>query len=370
MTTSIIALVIAVLALVIASMTLTLTLKVHGRLTMRPILSQGSSSFPPPDGQYVDTPPHRVPWVIYNPIKIADKTAYKDFDDFCSQVSKAALNAGYETPRFIATTEEETGSSQCKQALENNASLIVCAGGDGTVRKVAGQICHHKVPMSIIPLGTGNLLARNLGLPVDYPEQTLELCFTGTFRSIDLGLLRIDGSDMEEPFMVMSGLGFDGDLMAQTSSNLKDSIGHFAYFLAGIRSLHRPSMVAALRVGDAEREKNLRARTLLFANCGELTGGLPLLPNADPADGWLDVTRIDVKAGLLGWTEVALNVIYRSTGLRSRLPMLSSTLTVTRARTAEVTVDRPRRVQIDGDPVGEAQHLSVRIIPSAVTFRC
>lgn len=303
-------------------------------------------------------------WVIYNPVKIAD------LDTFTAQVSATASAAGYPEPIFVPTRHIDGGISCAREAAQAGASLIVVAGGDGTVRLVCGALAHTGIPIGIIPVGTGNLLARNLGIPIDSLPQAAAIAFTGKDTALDLGHVHLDRADADHPFLVIAGIGFDGDMMAGTSSGLKDRLGWGAYVLSGVAALRRPPMELSLRLARSTRPRRLRARTLLFASCGELTAGLQLVPGADPTDGWMEVTMIDVRGGLLGWVELASRVTTRALGGKNRVAAVTSTMTTERSQAASVTLaGEPRQVQVDGDPIGDATHLEVALDPHALIVR-
>lgn len=370
MTVAIIALVLGSVGLFFALIGLVLSLRLQGRLAMRPTFSQSEVTHPDETDKKTHLDTSKIDtWVIYNPVKVAQKSAFSSEADFQKVVTKVAHSAGYPDPTFIATTEDDPGAGMTKKALDEGAKLVIAAGGDGTVRKVAGALAGTHVPMGIIPLGTGNLLALNLRIPIGYPEQALERCFTGRYQILDVGFMSINDDKDEEPFTVIAGFGFDGDIMANTNENLKDSIGKNAYVVSGVRSIRRRPMKLSLQLGQAEEKTNLRAHTLMFANCGLLGKGVPLLPDADPTDGWLDIARLDVRAGIIGWFEVIAGVMLRAIGMRKHIPMLTSSLDVSRSRTATATAVKPQQTQIDGDPIGKATVLKVRVEPSAVFVR-
>ena len=97
-----------------------------------------------------------------NPIKARSAEARVLIESTC-------LAAGWEAPRFFETTAEDPGFSQARAAVEYGADVVLAGGGDGTVRVVAEVLAHTDIAMGLIPLGTGNLLARNVHLDVGRP---------------------------------------------------------------------------------------------------------------------------------------------------------------------------------------------------------
>lgn len=146
---------------------------------------------------------------------------------------------GYAPTEFVETTAEDAGFSQTQWALNQDISLVIAAGGDGTVRLATAALAGTDVPLAVIPLGTGNLLARGLDLPTatllnsDAPlHRALEIAFDGAERQIDLvraEVERPDGTRDSFVFSVMAGIGIDAGMIANTNTELKRKVGWLAY---------------------------------------------------------------------------------------------------------------------------------------------
>ncbi len=148
---------------------------------------------------------------------------------------------------------------------------MLAVGGDGTVRAVAGELLGSGLALGAVPAGTGNLLARNLGIPLNDAPAAVRIARHGARGRLEVGWLEVDrdgdGRDGQEHlFLVMAGAGFDAAMIAGAGS-------------AG-------SVQAAGADGWAEGWTG-SARGVVVGNCGQLTMGLALLPDADPADGFL-----------------------------------------------------------------------------------
>ncbi len=321
--------------------------------------------------------------VVYNPSKKVD------FDEVRRLLAETAADAGYAEPVWIPTTPDDPGIGQAREALAMNPSVVIAAGGDGTIRVVAGVLAGTGVPMGILPLGTGNLLARNLELPIDSLWNLVSIAVTGRDRRIDVGWVEAPEPDAEfsaalaaidpearsfagrEPFFVISGMGFDAQVMDDTDADLKRIMGWSAYIVAGVRHLNEDRVNAVLTTGNGENRNQfeVEARSILFANCGSLPGGMVLAPDARIDDGWLDIGVLDTRGGLLGWGDLVRRIGMRQFGLQDKLFPEAGSLEFRRARNVDVQAQAPELVQADGDPLGWAQELSVSVDRGAVIVR-
>jgi YegS/Rv2252/BmrU family lipid kinase len=295
--------------------------------------------------------------VIINPTKFDDLDAVRE------QVTRVCRSQGWAVPLFLETTEDDHGQGQAKQALDEGVDMVCPLGGDGTVREVASALVHTGVPLGLLPGGTGNLLARNLELPIDSLDDALVVALRGENRAIDVGIVEFDQSGEDQRleslvFLVMAGLGFDAQMMAGAPEKLKARVGWLAYAFSGARHITGPRAKARI-VADDQPEFTRRVRTVLIGNCGTLTGGIRLIPDAEVDDGWLDAVTLSPK-GVVSWATVAARVLTRRG--HHRVERL-------RCRSLEVRVDRPTEAQLDGDVVGQVRALRARVDPGALMVR-
>ena len=276
---------------------------------------------------------------------------------------------------------------QARLAVASGARLVVAAGGDGTVRTVAAGMAGTGVDMAILPLGTANLAARNLGLPVGRLDAALRAAAYETARPTDLVRVRIEPTDapcpppddqarpspnVEHVSMVVAGIGFDAGLVASTRPDLKARIRWGAYAVAAVANLDSPHMDLVVRVREtngAQRIERLRARTVLLANGGRLPAGITLLREARMDDGVLDVAAIDTVGGVVGWSSLARQVLPPFAASYSNPAHALGRVTLRRGTEAIVQLAEPAPVQIDGELLAPTRILRARLDAGALLVR-
>ncbi|MFC8228980.1 diacylglycerol kinase family protein [Streptomyces sp. NPDC057287] len=293
--------------------------------------------------------------VVFNPT-VTDETA-------CADLRRVLEDHGHHGAEFVPTTADDPGEGQTQRAVREGASLVVVCGGDGTVRAAADALAGTGIPLAVVPCGTGNLLARNLGLPVK-PADALAVALRGAPHRIDLG--RIEGDDMAPAhFTVMSGAGLDAAMLEGTSDRAKALVGWPAYVMAGLRELRTPRMRLTVAI-DGARPLRRSARMVLVANTGRVQGGAVLVPAARPDDGLLDLMILDPR-GPGGWlSAVATLVRHRPRGGAGDDGDGRSVEYFT-FRRAEIRFDAPLQRELDGDPVAPGRRLTAEVRPGALT---
>ena len=311
-----------------------------------------------PEGTVSDSPQRQVA-IIVNPTK------FDDLDVVKAHVTKQVVNHGWAEPIFIETTAKDPGTGQAREAISRGVDLVCPLGGDGTVRCVAAALVGTDTPIGLLPGGTGNLLARNLGLPYDNLDDALRVALTGQNKRIDVGRLTVDvsGEDQqpqEHTFLVMAGFGFDAAIMADAPEGLKAKVGPAAYMVSGTKNLRGAQFRIRVRIDDGE-EFTRRARTVVVGNVGKLVGGLVLLPDAQADDGHLDAVILSPK-GVVGWAAVAARIASQRRAGHERVD--HHTCHVIRVRS-----DRPQEAQVDGDTIGKARAIAAEVVPAALVVR-
>jgi diacylglycerol kinase (ATP) len=288
--------------------------------------------------------------VISNPAKVSD--------EFHQLTEKILRRDGWVDTVWLETSADDPGRAVTKTAVAEQVGLVIAAGGDGTIRLVADGLAGTGIPMGLIPAGTGNLLARNLGVPLD-EVAALEVAVAGRRRRIDLVELTVDGGRPEH-FAVMAGIGVDAMIMDETDPRLKDAIGWGAYFFAAGKALRRAPVPLTFQI-DGRRPAKRRAMVCLIGNVGTVTGNLTLIPGSSPTDGLLDLC-IASPHRILHWVRLLLRLITRRPQKDDRVDQYSG-------KTVTVTIHGAGResYQLDGDVIGVAGHLVARIKPGALT---
>jgi diacylglycerol kinase family enzyme len=275
-------------------------------------------------------------------------------------------------------TSADDGRAAARAARDSSPAVVLVAGGDGTLRVVAEELRGTGTPVTLVPSGTGNLFARNLGLPLGDTGRSVRAAFTGTDRPIDVGLADLtdaSGATTSHAFLVMTGIGLDASMAADTNAWVKKRFGWVAYSDPIARSIIGNRQIPVHYRIDQGPLRDMSAHTIIVGNCGTLTAGVLLLPAAEPDDGLLDAVAFR-PAGWFGWTKVGyaltLNRFYSRTGfgrLLARVLPTSRALRYTRARTLHLTVDTPERVQLDGDAFGEVTAVTLTTDHHGLTLR-
>lgn len=278
--------------------------------------------------------------VVLNPVKNRADAAR-------TTVVHAARAAGWDRPTFYETTQEDPGYSQARQALEEGCEIVIAAGGDGTVRAVATALAETETVMGVVPLGTGNLLARNLEMPYNDLSSCVDSALHGTARSIDMVGVQAqleDGSEYEDSFLVMGGAGFDAQVMTDTRDDLKSRWGWLAYVEAGARNLVSVRHNVRVTIDD-QKPFVRRTRSVLLANCGELQAGIRIA-HATADDDRLETVLLSPR-NLFGWAVLAVQLMTRRRGFMKVIEHFGG---------ESVHVDfmnHAQPMELDGDYIGD-----------------
>jgi YegS/Rv2252/BmrU family lipid kinase len=309
---------------------------------MPEIITPGIVTPKPADSKPVAT---KSVYVIFNPV-----SGQSDPEERKKLISDALAVDGY-TCQFIATSREEGAKALAEQALKAGVDLLAVSGGDGTVMEAMSALVGTKVPIAVLPAGTGNLLSINLGIPATVPD-AVHVALAG--RPYALDLVRTEEGRY---FAIMGGMGMDAQMIADTDRESKNKLGKWAYFRAAFKNLPRRRAYIDIYLDDSPPLRR-RAKTVLLANMGKITGGLTVLPDASPNDGLLDVGIVKA-ATLAHWAHLA------GSALLGRVHR-DAALEVYQARKVTLRPRREQPIQFDGEDGGRTRKLTVEIVPQAV----
>ncbi|WP_205650194.1 diacylglycerol/lipid kinase family protein [Actinoplanes solisilvae] len=281
--------------------------------------------------------------VIINPTKVPDPAELR------RTITAALAAAGWPEPIWLETTADDPGAGQSAQAMRDGAEIVFACGGDGTVMACVTALAGTDVALAVLPAGTGNLLATNLGLTGDLAT-AVEVVLAGGRRRIDVGAVG------EQRFAVMAGMGFDAHMLDATNDTAKKHIGWLAYAAGAARHLRDRPMRVQITLDDRPSFAR-RPRTVIVGNVGRLQGDLRLLNDAQPDDGLLDVAVLSPRT-LRHWVALGWGVLRRKNTI-ARME------TFTAAR-IEVRSTRPQPRQLDGDLIDPGRQLLVTVEPKAL----
>ena len=280
-------------------------------------------------------------------------------------------------PLFIETQLDKDGRDCAREALASGADVVIAVGGDGTVRTAASAMAGSGHAFGIIPIGTGNLFARNMGIPVDDLDMALQVATSHGSRQVDMGRMRLldsDEPDRGHAFLIIAGVGFDALMIDDTDPALKKNISWLAYFVGGVKNLFASKAHGDVTIigtdGRAQRSTNISFRTFMAGNCGQIPG-FSLMPDARYNDGILDFEIIDTTGGILGWANLFGDVVHQTLIGKPEQNPLSTNSTVEQIQglTAEITLEKPAKAQVDGDMLPETRHIRFSVDRRALIVR-
>jgi YegS/Rv2252/BmrU family lipid kinase len=295
-----------------------------------------------PDG---GVPPRAA--VVYNPNRV-------DFAAFRARVEAYLQVHGWAEPVWLPTTADDPGVGMCEHAVAAGVDLVFVCGGDGTIMAAATALAGSGVPMAVVPVGTGNLLARNLEIPLNDEQEALRIGVFGRTAAIDVG--NVEG----RRFVVMAGLGFDAAMVRDAPEGLKRTLGWPAYVVSGARHLRGRGIKVAICLDD-DPPLRRRVRTVVVGNVGRLQVGIPLLPDARPDDGILDVVVIAPRT-VVDWARVSGRVVRRRNVPDRRMERF-------RAKRVRIEASRPEARQLDGDVIEDSRTMEIVIEPKALLVK-
>jgi diacylglycerol kinase (ATP) len=279
--------------------------------------------------------------------------AGKSIEGGLPQLRRTLADAGVDAPIWYEVPKSRKAPKQVRRALKQGADLLIVWGGDGMVQRCIDAMAGSEVTLAIVPAGTANLFASNLGIPKDI-EGAVRVALSAQTRAVDVG--RING----ERFAVMAGAGFDAEMIRSASGGLKDRLGRVAYVVTGARAVRSKPFRATVSV-DGSPWFTGRVSCILVGNVGALFGGVTVFADAEPDDGLVDLGVITAD-GLVQWARTAART---AVGSIAESPFAQ----VTKGRTVRVKLDRKVRYQLDGGDRAKARKFRVDVRPASVHVR-
>ena len=259
---------------------------------------------------------------------------------------------GIEDPFWVEVPKSKKAPAQVERALDEGAELVFAWGGDGMVQRCVDVLAGSSVGLAIVPAGTANLFASNLGIPQDI-EEAVAIGLHGDRREIDVG--KFNG----ERFAVMAGAGFDAAMIRDAGDGgLKDRFGRAAYVWTGSENLRMKPFRAKIEV-DGSEWFNGKASCILLGNVGKLFGGLEAFEDARVDDGKLEIGVVTAD-GVLDWSRMITRAV---AGSVTQSPFAQTT----KARDVKVKLSRKVVYELDGGDRTKVKSFKVKVEPGAIS---
>jgi len=278
--------------------------------------------------------------------------AAKSFGDGLPELRRELARQGVDDPLWIEIPKSRFAPKQVKRALDEGVELLFAWGGDGTVQRCIDAMAGSETALAILPAGTANLLATNLGVPQNI-EQAVTIGLRGDRRKLDVG--RFNG----ERFAVMAGAGFDASMIQQAAGTLKDRLGRVAYVWTGSKNLRAKPFKAKIEV-DGVPWYSGAASCILVGNVGRLFGGLEVFEDARPDDGRLELGVVNAD-GITDWVRTLART---AAGHPERSPLVQATS----ATKIKVKLDRKVLYEVDGGDREKVKSFTIKVQPAAITI--
>jgi YegS/Rv2252/BmrU family lipid kinase len=276
----------------------------------------------------------------------------KSLDGGLPELRRMLADAGVDDPIWFEVSKSKKAPKRVRRAVEEGAEKVLVWGGDGMVQRCIDALAGVDEPpaIAILPAGTANLLASSLDVPADL-EEAVRIALGGRVRRIDAGT--VNG----ERFAVMSGVGFDAEMIDGADRSAKGKLGRLAYVRTGVGAMRiEPTK---LRVDiDGTKWFSGAASCVLVGNVGVASGGLVVFNDAEIDDGVLEVAVVTAE-GAAQWLRV-LGRAARKKADRSQF------VHTTRARTVDVRLEGKRLYELDGGSRTKVKRLRYAVEPGAV----
>ena len=267
------------------------------------------------------------------------------------ELRRALARRGIRDPLWVEVPKSKRAPKQLRKLVRRGADHIFVWGGDGMAQRCIDTLAGTEATLALVPAGTSNLLASNLGIPTAV-DAAVDVGLHGRRRSIDVASLN------GERFAVMAGAGFDAMMIDGADGRMKRRLGRAAYLWTGAKSLRVRPFQARIRV-DGSPWYEGPASCILAGNMGSLFAGVEVFADAEPDDGLLDLAVITAE-GVAQWAGTVGRTI---TGHPERSPSFR----LTKGRKMKVKLDRKVLYELDGGTRTKVKRYELAVEPSAIT---
>lgn len=267
------------------------------------------------------------------------------------ELRDALLTEGIADPMWREIAKGRQAPECAREALDSGVDLLFVWGGDGTVQRCINEIAGHDTALAIVPAGTANLFARNIGIPQDI-RQAVQIGLHGDRKRLDTGV--VNG----EHFAVMAGAGLDGLMLQEADAGLKDRFGRAAYLWTGARNLDAKPVEAVVTLEGRTFFKG-PVTCVLFGNHDEVGAGVTLFDGARADDGLLEFGVVSARSRMQ-WLRTLTHVAF---GRAENAPFVATG----RGTSLRVDLDRPLTYELDGGPRKAVKKLKVKVAPESIT---
>jgi diacylglycerol kinase (ATP) len=256
----------------------------------------------------------------------------------------------------IATSGPGHAGEIARRAVDRGADLILVAGGDGTINEAVNGMAHSDVPLGILPAGTANVLANELGIGRTM-ESAAEVLADSVQERLALGMISTETDNSQRHFLLMAGVGLDADIVFHLDQRMKDAFGKVAYWIGGFSKVGR--RIPEFTVHADGRE--YRASFALLSRVRNYGGDLEIAPSISLLDDEFEMVLFEGENSL-GFLRYMLAIVVRQ-------QQTMRGITILRTRQAAFSAPEKSKIhlQVDGEYAGVAP-ARVEIVPNALTL--
>jgi diacylglycerol kinase (ATP) len=266
------------------------------------------------------------------------------------------LDARGITVDSIATTGPGHAGEIARCAVDRGADLILVAGGDGTINEAVNGMAHSEVPLGVLPAGTANVLANELGIGKTM-EQAAEILADSVAERVALGRISNGIEESNRYFLLMAGAGLDADIVYHLNARMKAALGKVAYWIGGFSRLGRRFPEFTVK----EQGREYRASFALLSRVRNYGGDLEIAPTISLLDDEFEMVLFEGESSLAFLKYMLAVVVHQQQTMRG--------ITILRTRQAVISppAEHMIHLQVDGEYVGAAP-ARVDIVPNALTL--